>query len=134
MNILDFLHKSGICESKSDARRCIKSNCISVDCKKITDDKFDISLPFFEEGDSLESMDAGTWLCNMDKVEKYWKHQHFTSEIAFIKLVNEFKTIKAITLKRFGLIGMMLENIFVVENGKRNFFIVTINYKEPEIV
>lgn len=129
MNILDFLHNSGICESKSDARRCIKANRISVDFKKITDDKADVPFPYIlGEGDKLESTNAGEWLIKMNDIANLWKNKHSTSELVFIRLANQVRHIRLKGLDE--VFDKILDDIFVVENGKKNLFIVTIKYAE----
>lgn len=121
MNILDFLSNSNVCESKSDARRCIKANRISIDFKKITDEKTDIPV-VLEEDDMMESVDAGTWLCRTPKTE---------AELVMFNLAKKSRTLNI--KGQSEIVDMMLGDIFVVENGKKNFFIVTIKTNRFEI-
>ena len=126
MNVLDFLHKSGIFESKGDARRAIKGNSISVDSIKITDDKKDILIEDVE----LENIDAGTWLCNVSVINKGWNESFITEDLLMFRLISKFglKNIKG----KNSIIDMILKNIFLVENGKKNFFIVKIKQTDGE--
>ena len=124
MNALDFLHISGICASKSDARRCIKTNRISIDFNKLTDEKTEIPI-VLEDGETLEHTSAGTWLCNMAKIKDV---SVMTPELMMFRLGRQFQTLK---VKGIDVIcDMIMTNIFVVENGKKNFSIVTINRTE----
>ena len=55
MNIIDALVLTNLCKSKSDARRMIQSNAISVNDTKITDDKFIIASQLANNGKILLS-------------------------------------------------------------------------------
>jgi hypothetical protein len=126
MNALDFLHISGICESKSDARRSIKANRISLDFKKLTDEKVDISA-VLEDGDSLESIDAGSWLSEMSTNKS--KPTSFP-ELLLFRLAKKFNTLNVKKIDEVA--DAVMSEIFVVENGKKNFSIVRVNRKEIE--
>jgi len=54
-NIIDSLVLTGLCKSKSDARRMITAGAISVNGEKITDDKFQITLAMAKDGKILLS-------------------------------------------------------------------------------
>ena len=55
INIIDALVLTNLCKSKSDARRMIQSNAISVNDTKITDDKFIIASQLANNGKILLS-------------------------------------------------------------------------------
>lgn len=110
MNILDFLHKSGICESKSEAKRAIKSNRISVDCSKINNERLEIDI---DDNVELINIVAGDWMCG---------DNFLSQDLVLLKLIKKFglKNFKGID----EILDIVLKDIFIVENGKKNFFIV----------
>ena len=55
MGIVDALLFTGLCKSKSDARRMIVANAISVNDEKVADDKFVVARGLSKDGKILLS-------------------------------------------------------------------------------
>lgn len=127
MDILNFLYDSKIFDSKGNARKAIKNNAISIDFKKITDDKFDVPI-LLEEGDSLKGVDASDWFDTMYSVHRTWNERHFTSELLLFTLMKDIKTLNVKGLNDF--VDHILRDVFVVKNGRKKIYIVTIKYKD----
>lgn len=121
MNVLDFLSQSKVFESKGDARRAIKGKSISIDFTKVTDEKMDIPVVLNEDME-FNIIDAGTWMCNISKINDTWTENFLTEDLLLFKLIRKFgfQNMKG----KSHVVDMILNDIFVVENGKRNFFIV----------
>ena len=112
MKTIDFLHETGIFESKGDIRRRIQNKGISIDTEKVNLENDEINTIF----NKILVIRMEEFLCRKETLPDL---ELFKRLCKIAGGIINFKKIDK-------LFEIMLRNIFIVHKGKKEIFLVIV--------